>query len=175
MESSNWALEHSEALRHLLLKGLSFSDIRREINARFATTYTRSAIIGRARRMSLPTAPRIQSPPLAPTVPAAPRPLSQHQPRTPAIGHPPKSAFRPAEPARLRCVGIQPRLVPLLGLEPGECRYPYGGDAEGEEITFCGHARHPGSSYCLPHHRLTRGGGASSGRGPVVLRLVAVA
>ena len=36
------------------------------------------------------------------------------------------------------------------------CRYPYGGDEEGEAITFCGHPRRKGSSYCTPHFHLTR-------------------
>jgi GcrA cell cycle regulator len=74
----------------------------------------------------------------------------------------------------LRCVGVQPRLIPLLELERGDCRYPYGGDKEGEDVGFCGHPRQPGSSYCAPHARLTRGRGPASARaaGAVVLRLI---
>jgi GcrA cell cycle regulator len=77
----------------------------------------------------------------------------------------------------LRCVGVRPRLITLLELERGDCRYPYGGDREGEEIRFCGHPRQPGSSYCAPHVHLTRGPGAVSGRtaGAAVLRLVSAA
>ena len=44
----------------------------------------------------------------------------------------------------------------LIELEHGDCRYPYGGDEEGEAITFCGHPRRPGSSYCGPHFQLSR-------------------
>ena len=55
----------------------------------------------------------------------------------------------------LRCVAITPRRLSLVDLEADECRYPYGGDAEGEPITFCGHPRREGSSYCVSHFHLT--------------------
>jgi len=65
----------------------------------------------------------------------------------------------------------------LIDLEPGDCRYPYGGDEDGEAITFCGHPRRQGSSYCTPHFHLTRGPGTASERAAntVSLRLVAAA
>jgi GcrA cell cycle regulator len=73
---------------------------------------------------------------------------------------------------KLRCVGVQPRLVCLV-----ELGNPYGGDKEGEAITFCGHPLFGSSSYCAPHFHLTRGPAVESGRpaGPFVLRLVEAA
>ncbi len=56
---------------------------------------------------------------------------------------------------QLRCVAITPRHLALIDLEPADCRYPYGGGAEGEPITFCGHPRREGSSYCASHVHLT--------------------
>ena len=53
MEPTNWAPEHSDALREHLAKGLSFSQIAKAINSRFNTTYSRNAALGRARRMGL--------------------------------------------------------------------------------------------------------------------------
>jgi hypothetical protein len=50
----------------------------------------------------------------------------------------------------------RPRHLSLIELERGDCHYPYGGDEEGEAITFCGHPRQPGSSYCAPHFQLSR-------------------
>jgi len=42
--------------------------------------------------------------------------------------------FESMGPAKFRCVQIDPRHLPLVDLEPGDCRYPYGGDEEeGEE------------------------------------------
>jgi GcrA cell cycle regulator len=68
----------------------------------------------------------------------------------------PAPVFEDANPAKLRCVEIEPRELSLLDLGWGDCRYPYGGDEEGEAITFCGHPRRPGSSYCTPHFHLSR-------------------
>jgi GcrA cell cycle regulator len=53
MQSTNWANEHSDALREYLAKGMSYSAIAEAINARFKTAYSRSAAIGRAQRMGL--------------------------------------------------------------------------------------------------------------------------
>lgn len=174
MEPSNWASEHSDALRDYFLKGMSYAEIGREINARFGTRYTRGAVIGRAKRMGLATG-RIASPPLAPLLAGESRPATVQR-KEPWI-QPPPQAFKPVKPVKLRCVGIQPRLIPLLELASGDCRYPYGGDREGDEIVFCGHPRQPGSSYCAPHTSLTSGVGNPSGRilAAVVLRLVKAA
>jgi len=175
MEPSNWASEHSDALRDFFFKGMSYAEIGKEINARFRTSYTRGAVIGRAKRMGLLAPERIPSPPLAPRLGDDERPVTTR--RTEALLVPPPQAFRPAEPLKLRCVGIRPRLLPLLALAAADCRYPYGGDKEGEEIVFCGHPRQPGSSYCAPHARLTSGSANGAGRAPVsvMLRLVKVA
>jgi GcrA cell cycle regulator len=98
----------------------------------------------------------------------------KHRPGEPKS---PASLQQRTKPVKLRSVGITPRLKALVDLAPDDCRYPYGGDREGEAITFCGHPRLPGSSYCGPHLQLTRGDGTASERAvaPVVLRLVAAA
>ena len=74
-------------------------------------------------------------------------------------------------------VAITPRHLALVDLEAGDCRYPYGGDAEGEPITFCGHQRQEGSSYCLAHFNLTSAPELLEKRGPAKtpLRLVEAA
>jgi len=53
MQSADWAAEHTDLLREYLAKGMSFSKIADAINARFSTAYSRSAAIGRARRLGL--------------------------------------------------------------------------------------------------------------------------
>src|SRR5229473_2690692 len=53
MQSTDWAPAHSDALRQYLAKGMSYSEIADAINAKFKTTYSRSAALGRARRMGL--------------------------------------------------------------------------------------------------------------------------
>jgi GcrA cell cycle regulator len=89
----------------------------------------------------------------------------------------PMPKFGPAARKKLRCVELTPRHLTLIELEHGDCRYPYGGDAEDEAITFCGHPRQAGSSYCRPHLRLTRGPGtpAEHASAAALLRLPEVA
>jgi GcrA cell cycle regulator len=182
MQANDWAPEHCKALQDYLALGMSFAEIAREINARFGTAYTRNAALSRSKRMKL-TAPR------RPRMPRKPRPQIKaemvskpRESRTPGPASPvpaliPASPVRRPEPVKLRCVGISPRLVPLIELEASDCRYPYGGDKENDPITFCGHPRLAGSSYCAPHFQLTRGPGTAAERAvaPVVLRLVQAA
>ncbi|OAF18483.1 GcrA family cell cycle regulator [Bradyrhizobium neotropicale] len=177
MEPGSWPSEHSDALRDYFLKGMSYAEIGREINARFGTVYTRSAVVGRAKRLGLAAPARMKSPSIVPRLPGAISPLAPRAPVLPNSSQPPESVLKPARPVKLRCVGIKPRLISLIELEPGDCRYPYGGDKDGEEIAFCGHPRQPGTSYCTPHFHLTRGPGSASTRcaGPLVLRLVSAA
>jgi GcrA cell cycle regulator len=89
----------------------------------------------------------------------------------------PMPVFQRIEQPKLRCVEIAPRHLSLVELEAGDCRYPFGGDEEGETITFCGHPRREGSSYCAPHFHLTRDPDIPLQRaaGPVSLRLVEAA
>jgi GcrA cell cycle regulator len=176
MLSANWAPGHSDALRELLGRGLSFAEIARAINAKFGTDYTRNATLGRARRLKLlrPDRPKDWA---SPPRKAKPSPLvearERHVPEAPRLGPVRERAAK----LQLRCVGITPRHLSLLDLEPDDCRYPYGGDKDGEAITFCGHARREGSCYCTSHFHLTRKGGATSERAAVkvLLRLVEAA
>ena len=162
MEPSNWAPEHSDALREFIAKGLSFSEAAQAINSRFNTSYSRSAALGRARRLGVkPEDRRKPSMPVEPAQraePAGPRDIAE--PRVRDFGKPallwPVPVFRAIKPVKLRCAAVEPRHLSLIELERGDCRYPYGGDEEGEEITFCGHPRRPGSSYCTPHFHLSR-------------------
>jgi len=180
MQADNWGPEHCDALREYRAKGMSYSQIAVAINAKFGTAYSRNATIGRARRMGL-------------AGPARPRELPGHWPKRPpkakapsrrkpqgrrAAEFPrPMPIFQRVDTAPLRCVEIVPRHLRLVDLEAGDCRYPYGGDEEGEAITFCGYPRREGSSYCAPHFHLTRGPGTPAERaaGTVLLRLVEAA
>jgi GcrA cell cycle regulator len=160
MQSTDWAREHSDALREYFGHGMSFAEIAEAINARFNTAYSRSAVLGRAKRLGLARASR-------PCDRPRPRPnarLPQWRECHAATLPWPKPAFEPVKPLKLRCVDVEPRHVSLLDLEPEDCRYPYGGDEEGEAITFCGHPRLQGSSYCKAHFDLTCGPGTASER-----------
>jgi GcrA cell cycle regulator len=109
----------------------------------------------------------------APPKPQLPQPPNSRERHVPEFIRP-TPIFERTETVKLRCVEIDPRHVSLTDLRIEDCRYPYGGDKEGEAITFCGHPRRQGSSYCAPHFHLTRGPGTASERsaGTVLLRLV---
>ena len=182
MQANDWAPEHCRALQDYLALGMSFAEIAREINARFGTAYSRNAAISRSKRMRLTAPKRPARPPRMQArvkVERAPksRESTRQEPPRPAPTPAGASPAEPPEPVKLRCVGISPRLVALIELQPSDCRYPYGGDRDNEPIAFCGHRRLPGSSYCAPHFHLTRGPGTESERAvaPVVLRLVQAA
>jgi GcrA cell cycle regulator len=174
MQTLSWAPEHTSALREFIASGMSFAAAADALNARFGTAYSRNAAIGRARRIGLAVPARCEDRPSR--VPRAPK-AALPKPRK-AFG---EAALPPAaersEPVKLRCVGVKPRLICLVELGKDDCRYPYGGDKEGEGITFCGHPRFEGSSYCAPHLHLTRGPAVETGRpaGPFVPRLVEAA
>ena len=172
----SWEPEHSDALRDYLAKGLSFAEIARAINARFHTAYSRNATIGRARRMGLSA---IGQPGGSgrPKRRRKPRPTRSHRMRKRRAAKPRLSrpVLKRAAALKLRCVAIVPRHLSLLELEPGDCRYPFGGDEDVEAITFCGHPRRQGSSYCVSHFHLTRGRAPEHGTVKVLLRLVEAA
>jgi len=155
MEQTNWSPEHSDALRKHLAERLTFSAIVKAINLKFRTAYTRNAAIGRAKRMGLAGSDRPQ--PLLQAKPPRleriikPRPV---EPGSAALRWP-TPPLEAQELPKLRAE-VEPRHLSLIELERGDCHYPYGGDEEGEAITFCGHPRRPGSSYCAPHFHLSR-------------------
>lgn len=177
MEPGHWSSEHSDALRDYFLKGMSYAEIGREINARFGTAYSRNAVVGRAKRLGLAAPARMTSPSIVPSLPGEPRLLPVCHPASLCLNLPPQSALQPAKPVKLRCVGVRPRLIALVELEPGDCRYPYGGDKEGEEIAFAVIRASPARAIARRMRRVIRGGGARSGRsaGAVTLRLVSAA
>jgi GcrA cell cycle regulator len=179
MQSTNWTEEHCRALREFLESGMSYSRIADAINAKFKTAYSRNATIGRAKRMGLagPARPKDQlsdgseSPPSV----EAPQPCKLRKRST--FGTWRVMPIFETEKIKLRCVEIAPRHLSLVDLDRGDCRYPYGGDEEGEAITFCGHPQRQGTSYCAAHFYLTRGPDTASERaaGTVSLRLVEAA
>jgi GcrA cell cycle regulator len=177
MQSFSWTPEHSAALREYVVRGMSYAEAAEALNARFGTAYTRSAALGRGKRLGLVVPPRREVTRKFAKRAAKPPKVAPSGPHERDPGRASVSAMMVAEPVKLRCVGIRPRLVSLIELGDGDCRYPYGGDKDGEAITFCGHPRFGGSPYCTPHFHLTRGPAVEAERaaGPVMLRLVRAA
>lgn len=165
VEQTNWPPEHSRALRKYHAQGMSYAEIARALNARFATAYTRSAALGRGKRMGLgdDDEKRAQKAMLERMLrerisraSASSGKLSDTRPAGAILSEFRSRKMLKVRPVKLRCVEVSPRHRSLAELERNECRYPYGGDEEGDPITFCGHPRRVGSSYCAPHFHLTR-------------------
>ena len=177
MQSADWAAEHTDLLRKCLAKGMSFLKIADAINAKFNTAYSRSAAIGRARRLGLVSPKRPDD--LLSHCPKQPHKAKTRlrKPREPYVSVRPSPVAERAGRVKLRSVEIVPRHLSLFDLEAGDCRYPFGGDDDGEAITFCGHPRRLSSSYCVAHFHLTREPRTTSVTAPAraSLRLVAAA
>lgn len=155
MESAGWPPPHCEALREFVTNGMSYREAANAINARFGTVYSRNAALGRGRRMGLGGPERSMPPPTAGAwVRRSPRSRNDDSVLLALLRSRP--VFQRRKGGRLRCVEVNPRHLTLVELERADCRYPYGGDLEGEAVTFCGRPRRKGSSYCTPHFRLTR-------------------
>jgi GcrA cell cycle regulator len=137
MQSTSWTPEHSSALQEHLAKGMSYSEVAEAINAKFNTAYTRHAAIGRARRLGLASAAR---PGESSRLPPKAHQSNSHKMREryASLSGWIVPVFEREETVKLRCVETDPRHLTLPELESGDCRYPYGGDEEGEAITFCG-------------------------------------
>src|SRR5438128_3500749 len=101
MEPGHWSSEHSDALRDYFLKGMSYAEIGRQINARFGTAYSRNAVVGRAKRLGLAAPARMTSPSIVPSLLGEACLLSPGRQRLPYLNLPPKSALKPAAPVKL--------------------------------------------------------------------------
>lgn len=154
LESACWPPAHCEALSEFVTGGMSYRAAADAINARFGTSYSRSAALGRGRRMGLGEPERSRPPPTEAPLRQARRPRSDDSALLELLRRRP--VFQRRKGVQLRFVDVNPRHLTLVELDRSDCRYPYGGELEGDAITFCGHRRRKGSSYCTPHFRLTR-------------------
>lgn len=166
MEPSNWAPAHTDALRKYFAmacrmrrsRGRSMRNSRRIIPA-----VPRSAAPGGS-TLALPGCwtdwPRRHRKP--------PRRTSTKWSRTRKLW---PSGWRGSPIARKCRSCVAPRssraACRCSNSKPATCRYPYGGDEEGEAITFCGHPKRRGSSYCAAHFHLTRNPDAAPQRAVV--------
>jgi len=155
------------ALRGFLESGMSYSRIADAINAKFNTAYSRSAAIGPRQAnggLPVPTRRTGQESPMSAKAPAA-VPTT----RTPSAG----VHAAPCQRSRRRGDGKAPlcrdRAAPIFRSwisNAATADILYGGDEEGEAITFCGHPQRLGTSYCVTHFHLTRGARLSHRNGP---------
>ena len=151
--SVHWKPEWDEALSAHLAAGLSATQAAGEVNSEFGTSFSRCAVIGRAKRSGIPLRAgkggRI-GPKGGP---------SQRKPRVRALTKQrPDVAMRKAaagpklstQPAQLRCDPLKAGTFHVTELEEGMCRWPTGD----REILFCGLNQLEDMPYCGPHCRI---------------------
>jgi GcrA cell cycle regulator len=140
-----WTAERDEALKRLWADGYSASLIADKIAG--GDKITRCAVIGRVHRLKLPgrkhRPPSQRKPyPRANGAPKPPRPRPPPKPKPPPPPPPPPSPTAPMRPDM--------RKLPLLQLEPQQCRFPQG-DPKCGPFFFCAADTREGEVYC-PHH-----------------------
>lgn len=140
-----WSEAENLLLERLVAEGLSASQIGAQMGR------SRNAVIGRCLRKGLrlmmqpgwKSAVKLRQPAAKPNPAAKAKPAPKPaRPKTPT---PPKF--------ELICVPITPRMVPLVDLQPGECKWPYG-DPRESGFGYCGHARAESRPYCSGHAAL---------------------
>lgn len=146
---TTWTDHKVDQLKDLYTKGYSCSVIAGELG----NGITRNAVIGKVHRLGLIKRGKGAHA----VVEQGPR---NTYPRKPAEPRTRKPVVSDSQREKLRCIEIEPRHLSLIDLEPGDCRYPYGDGP----MTFCGHPKLDGASYCLHHYAICTGIGTSAER-----------
>jgi GcrA cell cycle regulator len=138
-----WPKEQTEALVELFNLGHTFSEITKRINRIFGVNISRSACLGKIKRLGI------------------------NRNVSPGANSPLKTLAELQRKSR-RCETIEknassemPQSRPLsraasdavFALKPNSCRYPIG-DVGHEGFRFCGEPKQDASSYCAEHHKL---------------------
>lgn len=137
-----WTPECLGMLRRSWAEGLSGAQVAQRINDEFGTHYSRSAVIGKAFRESLPspaTRNKGGSPFHGPKIP-------RERKRFSAKVKPPRY-IEDATPREFLSITFD-------NLAKHHCRYPQGG--YGAPIVYCGQKRMKGSSYCAACSHVSR-------------------
>jgi|SRR5690606_15711610 len=129
MAAEDWTKDRVEMLRKLCAENLSFDVIGALMGI------TRSAAIGKAKRLGIQKFPAKPSPRQRPVTASGKRILT---PRIVTAG-PVKADDAPA-----------PLMIPLLDLTDQMCRWPCG-DPRDPAFGFCGHEKVRGSAWCEYH------------------------
>ena len=131
----SWTDEESKMVARLWDKGWSAREIAVKIGG-----VSRSAVIGKVRRMNLPL--RNQKKPVRVV---GSKPVKAKRPRV----------FVSASPSP--APGAEPSGIALLGLGANQCRWPIG-DPKSSEFGYCGCRTRRGQSYCEEHRERARWG-----------------
>lgn len=150
-----WPAEHTAMLEALIRTNeFSFRDITRQINERFNSIYSRSAIIGRAGRMGL-CKTRTAKPPCSPRTRSVRGTKLELRPSLRIVAGNGNSNHRRviqtvvAELPALRVASVEPLNITLADIDSDQCHFIAGNDG-----LYCGHPVRAKSWLCPAHHAL---------------------
>jgi GcrA cell cycle regulator len=178
MAEYHWKKEYDAELKLCREARMSFRDTAATINGKFGTYFSRNACIGRALRLGLnaPPKPKREEKPSRSTSISAVSDKGSNAPLkaiakrvTHAVEFEAEKVKRPLvrklDDRPVRCDEVRDALhLPLDDLQPHSCRWPYGGWPDAAPITFCGHPKAAGASYCHQHQQLSVGVGTLAER-----------
>ncbi len=163
---SFWTDEYDGYLRSSVESAATFAVTVKKLNAKFGTTFTRNAAIGRAKRIGLcsPNPAKMKSKvelvngkkPWE-AVGVSRRTWNRHKQIAEGTYVRPEYKPRPRkvefqrDAAGMRVADVMPLHLSLIDLETNQCRWPFGDGP----FTFCGCQTFDGSSYCEPHLSLS--------------------
>jgi GcrA cell cycle regulator len=160
LTNMGWPAEHVAAFLAMLAPGVSAATIAAELNKLLGTSYSRNAIIGKAKRLHVRTEgrPVRNNPNQAGYRATAPAQVATAKPyRVPRV-------IRPREVIEAACAAIVPRMIRCDQLTDATCRWPYDSGKDTPSYLFCGHGKPAERPYCEPHEQLSIGGGTRSER-----------
>lgn len=128
--TETWTQERTASLIQLWADGYSARKIAEKLELQ-----SRSAVIGKVRRLDLPT-------------PEKKLAWEQRNSVTKVKTLYSQRVQRPVDDLSERALHIK-----FLDLLSHHCRFPYGEAGVGEGFTFCGHPKTEASSYCADHAR----------------------
>lgn len=151
-----WNAEVIEQLKQFIADNLSTTQIAAALSRSTGYTFTRNAIIGKARRLDLPLKFKL-----------SPRPRDQSQAKPRRAKAPPAQnvARKPARKGyntvsapqfpSLENIVANPLKRDIYAMQRGECYWPVASDDEKGNILFCGHATGDGNaSWCAAHRKI---------------------
>lgn len=156
-----WTDAATDRAKALFGEKLSNSQIARQLNTEFGTTFTRNAVVGKLHRLGYQCAPGTRKARAA----SARRP-THYGVRKPGKQH--RAVFgQPSGGVTLKRTAIPVPIAPSLefkvsffDLGPRNCRYPLWAEDDPplHEKFFCGAVSPEGETYCRWHHSHTHNG-----------------
>lgn len=140
-----WTTLNIDRMKALIAQKLSASQIAAALSKQSGETFSRNAIIGKARRLGIPLlGDRASGTVPTPKQKSKPKPVALVKIKAPTIA--------PPQTPTLSEVVANPKNVTILDIQRGECYWPTGHNGQ---TVFCGHLTgDKEKSWCPAHSKL---------------------